>query len=53
MDKSSIEVFLNDGEAVLSNRIYPREDSQGIVFVPEGTLKINQLAFYQLEKGLE
>ena len=53
MDKSSVEVFLNDGEAVLSNRIYPRENSQDIVFVPEGTLKINQLAFYQLEKGLE
>ena len=55
MDKSSVEVFLNDGEAVLSNRIYPKENSTDIVFdpAPNGKLKINQLAFYQLEKGLE
>ena len=43
----------NDGEAVLSNRIYPRESSQDIVFVPEGTLKMNQVAFYPYESGLK
>jgi len=53
LDKSSVEVFLNDGEAVLSNRIYPRESSQDIVFVPEGTLKMNQVAFYPYESGLK
>ena len=53
LDKSSVEVFVNDGEAVLSNRIYPLESSQDIVFVPEGTLKINQVTFYQLESGLK
>ena len=53
LDKSSVEVFLNDGEAVLSNRIYPQESSQDIVFVPEGNLKINKLSFYQLENGLK
>ena len=53
IDKSSVEVFLNDGEAVLSNRIYPKEISQDIVFVPEGTLKLNNVAFYQLENGLK
>ena len=53
MDKSSVEVFLNDGEAVLSNRIYPLETSQDIVFVPEGQLKISQVSFWQLEEGLK
>ena len=53
MDKSSVEVFLNDGEAVLSNRIYPQENSAGIVFIPEGNLKINSVSFYQLEESVK
>ena len=53
LDKSSVEVFLNDGEAVLSNRIYPKETSTDIVFVPEGNLKINSLNFYQIDKAIK
>lgn len=53
LDKSSIEVFLNDGEAVLSNRVYPQESSQDIIFVPNENLKINSAIFYTLDKGLE
>ena len=53
LDKSSVEVFLNDGEAVLSNRIYPLESSTGIAFIPEGVLKIDRLSFYQLDQGLK
>lgn len=53
LDKSSVEIFLNDGEAVLSNRIYPQETSADIVFVPEGNLKISHVSFYQLEEGLK
>ena len=53
MDKSSVEVFLNDGEAVISNRIYPKETSQDIIFIPSGQLKINSLECYGLEQGLK
>ena len=53
LDKSSVEIFLNDGEAVISNRIYPQESSQGIVFVPSGQLKINSISFYNIDKALK
>ena len=53
LDKSSVEIFLNDGEAVISNRIYPQESSQDIVFVPSGQLKINEISFYNIDKALK
>ena len=53
LDRSSIEIFINDGEYVLSNRVYPRSDSTGIVFVPqEGAFKIDSLKFYTLGEGI-
>lgn len=49
MDRSLIEIFINDGEKVLTSRIYPRTDSTDIVFVPkEGAFKIDSLKFYEL-----
>ena len=30
MDTSSIEIFCNDGERVLTSRIFPNEDATGI-----------------------
>ena len=53
LDKSSVEVFLNDGEAVISQRIYPQENSQDIIFVPNGKLKLKDVAFYNLDKALK
>ncbi|WP_215084770.1 sucrose-6-phosphate hydrolase [Exiguobacterium sp. s78] len=35
VDRSSFELFLNDGEAVASGRIFPRTSSRGIVFSGE------------------
>lgn len=35
LDNSSIEVFVNDGEAVLTANIYPDVDSDGVVFFAE------------------
>lgn len=49
LDRSSIEVFLNDGEAVMSARIYPKPSSTDIVFIPERTLKINEISFYTFD----
>ncbi len=53
VDRSSIEVFINDGAEVLSARIYPNRTSQKIIFLPEDAeLKIDSLAYYKLDFGL-
>lgn len=53
LDRSSIEIFLNDGEAVLSNRVYPKAKSDEIVFVSERALKINRVSFYKIADAFE
>ena len=53
IDRSSLEIFVNDGEAVLSTRIYPKEISKEIVFVPtQGALNLKQVIFYNLNEGI-
>ncbi len=53
MDRSSIEIFINDGERVMSARIYPRDNAKDIVFVPTGgTFKIDSIKFYTLGEGI-
>jgi beta-fructofuranosidase len=53
IDRSSLEVFINDGAEVLSARIYPKRTSQKIIFVPEnGLLEIDSLEFYKLDFGI-
>ncbi len=53
IDRSSIEVFINDGAEVLSARIYPKRTSQKVIFVPEDEqLKIDSLEYYKLDFGL-
>lgn len=50
LDKSSIEIFANDGEATISARIYPKETSQKIFFVPQkNSLEIISADFYKLK----
>ena len=52
LDKSSVEIFANDGEAVLSSRIYPQETSQEIIFVPaENNFSIKEVKFYNLAQS--
>ena len=47
LDKSAIEIFINDGAEVMSTRVYPQEDSQNIVFIPhEGKFAIKSLDYY-------
>jgi fructan beta-fructosidase len=49
VDRSSVEVFANDGERVLSDRIYPRPGSDGIEFYATGAGgKILSLTMWQL-----
>lgn len=48
-DKSSLEIFANDGQAVMSSRIYPDKNATGIKFIAQGEAKINYLNFYKLK----
>ena len=53
IDRSSIEVFINDGAEVLSARIYPKRTSQKVIFLPEDELlKIDSLEYYKLDFGI-
>ena len=49
IDKSAVEIFLDDGETVVSSRIYPKEGSTGLEIISyEGKLKINKLDIWSL-----
>lgn len=50
LDRSSVEVFANDGEAVLTSRIYPTEENQGIkLFAVNGYAQLNYVNVWSLE----
>ena len=59
VDNSSIEVFANDGEAVISNKIYPDASATGIEFFSHSgqvkikSIKLWELKSIELEKTLE
>ncbi|MFT8322993.1 MAG: sucrose-6-phosphate hydrolase [Bacillus sp. (in: firmicutes)] len=41
VDVSSVEIFVNDGEEVFTSRIFPKEDSEDIIFfVEEGSVNV-------------
>ena len=49
-DRSSLEIFLNEGEAVLSTRFYPKTEERVIVLEPqEGTVRMTKGVFYELD----
>jgi beta-fructofuranosidase len=53
VDRSSVEVFINDGAEVFSARIYPKRTSQKVIFTPENeTLVIDSLEYYKLDFGI-
>lgn len=48
LDKSAIEIFINDGSEVMSTRVYPQPESQNIVFIPKAEkFAIKSLDFYE------
>jgi levanase/fructan beta-fructosidase len=54
LDKSSLEVFVNDGEAALSTYIYPDENADGIAaFATGGTATIKSIKIWDLSKANE
>lgn len=49
LDRSSVEVFANDGETVLTDRIYPSPSSDGIeVYSDAGDSRIKSLMIWKL-----
>ncbi|MGL5125260.1 MAG: glycoside hydrolase family 32 protein [Fusobacteriaceae bacterium] len=48
MDRSSVEIFLNDGEEVFTANIYPNKDSLGIQIVSEMLLTIPKIEFFKI-----
>lgn len=52
VDRSSVEVFLQDGDKVMTARIYPDEGSKGVCFFAEGSMKIIRLWKWDLCKSV-
>jgi len=49
LDRSSVEIFVNDGEVVLTDRIYPSPGSDGIeLYSNEGRGKVLSLSIWKL-----
>ena len=50
IDTCSVELFVDDGAAVLTNRIYPNPDSTGLTItaIGEGTLAVEDLTIWPL-----
>lgn len=48
MDKSSIEIFVNDGEEVFTSRIFPLKKSQGVVFYSVEPFKLDMIKYYKI-----
>lgn len=51
LDKSSLEVFGNDGERVISTMIYPAENATGIAAFSEGKALFKTLKIWDLDKA--
>lgn len=50
LDRSSVEVFLNQGEQVITSRIYPSANSLGFkLFAENGSVEVESLTVWQLE----
>ena len=48
LDKSALEIFVNDGAEVMTTRVYPKTESQEMVFIPQdGKLVIKSLDWYE------
>jgi fructan beta-fructosidase len=52
VDRSSVEVFANDGEVTLTDRIYPLQHSEGIeLYSLNGNGKIKSLSIWKLDSA--
>lgn len=50
IDRSSIEIFANDGQTTMTSRIYPTEERLGIeLFAENGDVQIKELTYWNLK----
>ncbi|RYL95877.1 glycoside hydrolase family 32 protein [Sporolactobacillus sp. THM7-4] len=50
LDRSSVEVFADDGKAVMTSRIYPTEENRGTqLFATGGSVKVMKMRVWELE----
>jgi beta-fructofuranosidase len=52
IDHSSVEVFINGGEKVMTGRIYPGEDSTGILLFADQPIKIKSVKKWDLKQSI-
>lgn len=52
VDKSAVEIFLQDGETVISSRVYPEEGSTGLRILAENNVNIKDLKLWNLGEML-
>lgn len=45
LDRFSVEVFVNDGEQVLSAVLYTEQEADGISFIADGTVNMNVVKY--------
>ncbi len=53
VDKSSIEVFMNHGEKVMTARIFPSGDATAIKFFSDNAIKIDVLEKWEIKQGVK
>lgn len=53
MDKSSVEVFINGGEQVMTARLYPNENATGIQFFAEGEVELTRVRKWELQRSIK
>ncbi|WP_273833548.1 glycoside hydrolase family 32 protein [Guptibacillus sedimenti] len=52
VDRSSVELFANDGKRVMTNRIFPSEHSDGFeIYAMNGKVTLESLKVYELESS--
>ncbi len=50
IDRSSIEIFANDGQTTMTSRIYPNEDRLGIeLFTENGDVQVKEITYWNLK----
>ncbi|WP_274596487.1 GH32 C-terminal domain-containing protein [Priestia megaterium] len=47
-----MEVFINEGEKVITSRIYPVENAKGICFFADQEIELITLSKWNLSKGV-
>jgi beta-fructofuranosidase len=53
VDHSSVEVFLNNGEKVMTARIYPSQKSTGIQFFADQEIELKSIKKWSMKKALD